>query len=337
LEAHSDTVAVTLTGTAALPFAKRFDLLHHFPLKIRNHEPGSIVHFMQIMGCSQMLWRPVRPAVATVHDLGVLVCEEDRLLFPNRLDRWILDVQLAGLKRMDLLIADSEFTRQSLVELMGIPKERVHVIYPGVQHDHFHPIPDAQVQLARHYVRNGRRHDFDLLYVGSELPRKNLGTVLEALAVLKQNGINARLVKVGGSGGERWRQRFEAAIARWKLDEDVLIIGKVPEQDLPLFYNAADVFVTASLLEGFGLPVVEAMACGLPVICSSAGALPEIAGGAAEFTESDDAHELATVLEAVLRSEVKRISMHECGVARAREFTWFRASDQLMDVYRQLA
>ena len=106
----SSQVTVKILRQIDPPLVNRFSFLHAFPIGVYEHQPGSIVHFMQIMGCSQMLWHPVRPAIASVHDLGVLVCEADKQLF-NKFDRAILDVNIAGLKRMDHYIVHSEFTK----------------------------------------------------------------------------------------------------------------------------------------------------------------------------------------------------------------------------------
>lgn len=333
---YGDNLSVTLTGDVAPPLAGRFSTLRHFPLAVKAHQRGSIVHFMQIMGCAQMLWHPVRPAVATVHDLGVLICDEDQALFSNRLDRWILDVQLAGLKRMDYLIAVSEFTRQQLIEVLRFPADRVHVVYHGIKHDCFRPIADARAQLAARYPLHSKRHTYDLLYVGSELPRKNLITLLEALVQLKRQGILARLVKVGDAGGAKWRERFLADVARLHLDDDVLLIGSVPEDDLPLFYNAVDVFVTTSLLEGFGLPVLEAMACGLPVVCSNAGSLPEITGAAARLVNPRSPVTVAEAIAALLREPAHRNLLREPGLVQAATFSWENATSRLVQIYNKI-
>jgi len=337
LHAHlQDRIPVRVVTPIDPPMTRFFPPLHYFPLGLRGHGPGSIVHFTQIMGCSLMLWRPVRPAVATVHDLGVLVCPEDELLF-NRFDRWLLDVQLAGLRRMDRFVAVSEFTRRSLVESLGIPEERVHVVYSGVRREQFRPVTKSRALLAERHGVPLLADTRDLLYVGNEQPRKNLRVLLSALAKLKAQGHRLRLIKVGGAGGERWRQRFLEDMRALQVDGDVLIVDFVSETDLALFYCAADLYVTPSLLEGFGLPVLEAMACGTPVVCSNAGALPEVVGDAGRMVDPRDPHSLASMIASVLDDSALRRGMIASGMVQAAKFTWENSAEQLVQVYRSIA
>jgi glycosyltransferase involved in cell wall biosynthesis len=287
------------------------------------------------MGCAQMLWRPLRPAIATVHDLGALVCREDQLLF-DRLGRWILDLNLSGLKRMDRLVADSHFTARGLIDVLDVPHSRVRVVHLGVDGGQFHPVPDARGLVTLKYNVPTARNTYNLLYVGNEQPRKNLGVLLEALACLKARGVPFRLIKVGGAGGDRWRAQFLAGARRLGVEDQVLLVGRVPEADLPAFYSAADLYVTSSLLEGFGLPVLEAMACGAPVVCSRAGSLPEIAEDVALFVDPRDPHALAAAIDRVLNDGALRREMGVRGITRARQFPWEKSVDKILQTYREL-
>jgi glycosyltransferase involved in cell wall biosynthesis len=337
LHAHiSQQVPVRLVSTIDPPLTRFLSTLHHFPLGLRGHRPGSVVHFTQIMGCSQMLWHPVRPAVATVHDLGVSVCSEDELLF-NRFDRWVLGVQWAGLRRMDRFIAVSDFTKQSLVASFGIPQERVHVVHSGVKGEQFRPVPRSRALVAERYGVLPMPDVHDLLYVGNEQPRKNLKVLLNALVILKAQGHRLRLIKVGGAGGDRWRKRFLDEIRALKVDADVRIVDSVPEADLALFYSAADLYVTPSLLEGFGLPVLEAMACGTPVVCSRAGSLPEVAGDAAILVEARDAEAFSAAITNVLHDDSLRAELKQRGFERAAIFDWRRTAEETLAVYEELS
>ncbi|MGD8626482.1 MAG: glycosyltransferase family 1 protein [Anaerolineae bacterium] len=316
------------------PFAGRFPLLTHFPRGLKDYRAGSIVHFTQIMGCAQMLWHPLRPAIATVHDLGALVCREDELLF-DRLGRWALDLSLSGLKRMDRLVADSHFTARGLIDVLGVPHSRVRVVHLGVEGDQFHSLPGARGLIAQKYDVPPAKDTYNLLYVGNEQPRKNLGVLLEALARLKARGIPFRLIKVGGAGGDRWRARFLAHASRMGIEDQILLVGRVPEADLPAFYSAADLYVTSSLLEGFGLPVLEAMACAVPVVCSRAGSLPEIAEDVALLVDPRDPHALAAAIDRVLDDDVLRREMGARDVNRARQFPWEKSAENLLQIYRE--
>lgn len=328
-------IDLTLTRTIPPPLSNRFTPLRAFPIGIQAHQARSIAHFMQIVGCSLMLWRPVRPAVATVHDLGVLVCKADEPLF-NGFERWILDRQFEGLRRMDWFVADSHATAKSLVDVLGVKAKQVNIMHLGVDHTHFKPIPEARQRVWERFYPIPDGGMFDLLYVGSELPRKNLGVLLEAVAILRQQDIPVRLIKVGGSGGERWREAFKTQIAKLKLEEVVIIVDKVSEADLPLLYNATDLFVTTSLLEGFGLPALEAMACGTPVICSDAGSLPEIVGDAGILINPQDPNAIANRIREILDDSDKRHDMRERGLEQAAKFTWNHAITDLINLYKTI-
>jgi len=326
-------VSVRLTTSVDPPFAHRFSFLHNLPLGIQGHQPGNIVHFMQIMGCAQMLWHPVHPAVATIHDLGMLVWPEEARMF-NALDRFLLRLSLLGLRRMDAMIAVSEFTRQAVCEQLRIPPDRVYVVYSGTNRQIFRPRPDARQWLEARYDVPDGAHYRNVLYVGSELPRKNLKTLLEALYLLRRNIPYVRLLKVGSPGSERFRAETKTVITELTLNESVFFFDTVPDQDLPYFYSAADIYVCPSFLEGFGFPVLEAMACGTPVVTSNTSSLPEVAGDAALLVDPYEAEAIAAAMRRVLEDPDLAADLRQRGLERARQFTWERTAHQILSVYR---
>jgi glycosyltransferase involved in cell wall biosynthesis len=334
LQRHlADEIDVTVTHVIDPPLANRFPILHNFPVGVDGHQPGSIVHFTQIMGCAQMLWRPVRPAVATVHDLGVLVCKEDDALF-NRSDRRILDLHIAGLKRMDYYAVNSDRTRRGLMEILHVPEERIRFVQLGVDCGHFHPIAQAWSQVAARYGILPMEGVTDLLYVGSELPRKNLGLLLQAMSILKQQSYRVRLLKVGGPGGQRWRQELLADLDRLQLREDVMLVDVVPEDDLPLFYNVADVGVTPTLLEGgFAWLAMEAMACEKPVVATHEALVPAEAQDAALIVESRDPNEMAQAIALCIDEPGRRRAMGQAGRQIIKRYTWEATARSMIEVY----
>jgi len=333
----SESVDVALPQPRFLPLADRLSPLRNLPIGIKEHQAGSIVHFPQIMGCAIMLYRPYHPSVATVHDLGFLeLPEEWEILDP--VARQMLRLSLAGLKRVDMIVADSEFTHQGIIRHLGIPGERVVTIYPGVNHELFRPISNAREVLIGHYPHLTAIASAPwLLYVGSELPRKNMGTLLQTVALVREEIPDIRLIKVGSAGGEHFRRETLRVLSELGLEDHVVIFEGVPEEALPLFYGAADVFVTASKLEGFGLPALEAMACGAPVVCSDAGALAEVAGVAALLVGPDDARGFADAIAAVVDDANLRDRMVRQGLAQRRNFSWEGTVEETGRVYRQLA
>jgi len=333
----SESVAVAIHRPRFLPLVDRLSPLRNLPIGIKDHVPGSIVHFPQIMGCAMMLYRPYHPSVATVHDLGSLELPEEWEV-TDAVARQVLRLSLAGLKRVDMIVADSEFTHQGIIRHLGIPGERVVTIYPGIDHELFRPISNAREVLIGYYSHLAVIASVPwLLYVGSELPRKNVGTLLRAVELVREEIPDIRLIKVGSAGGKSFRRETLRAIGELGLEDHVLIFEGVAEEALPLFYGAADVFVTDSKLEGFGLPVLEAMACGAPVVCSDAGALPEVAGEAGLLVPPDDPRGFADAIASVLNDAHMRDRMIRQGLAQCRSFSWQRTVEETGRVYRGLA
>ncbi len=336
LQAHADQLQVRLTRTVAPPLAQRFGSLHHLPTSIAPHRAGSIAHFQQIMGCAVMLWHAPRPAIATVHDLGGLVWREEWQR-TDALSQALIQLSLHGLRRMDALIAVSEFTRQGIIEHLRMPPERVHTIHVGVDHSLFRPIAHARQQLARPYSALANPDTRYLLYVGTELPRKNIATLLEAVALLRQHHPDVVLLKVGKAGGAAYRQQTLQTVQQLQLEAAVHLFDDVPDEHLPLFYSAADVYVQPSLLEGFGSPVLEALACGTPIVYAQAGSLPEVAATAACSFAPTDAAQAAHHIRQILAQPALQQQLRQQGIARAAGFTWQPTALATLGVYRRVA
>jgi glycosyltransferase involved in cell wall biosynthesis len=326
-------VAVHLTKHINPPLTRRLTFLHYLPIGVQAHKAGSIVHFVEDIGCSQMLWRPLRPAIATSHDLGMLVWRPEAQMH-RLLDRVLIRLSYLGLKRMDAIITVSEFSRQTVIQRLGFPADRVFAIWLGTNHSLFRPIANARRQLATRYgLPDGLDHKY-LLYVGSELPRKNLATIFRMLRLLPPY---VRLLKVGLAGPKRFREYTHKLIAEYDLAERVLFLEQVPEEDLPLLYSAADVYLCASFLEGFGIPVVEAMACGLPVVCSNTSSLPEITGDAAILVPPEDAKAFAEAVQTILGDNSEHERMRIRGLQQASKFSWDCTAEAVTAVYHRVA
>jgi glycosyltransferase involved in cell wall biosynthesis len=288
----------------------------HFP----NHHMGRYGLFLG------------RPYIVTVHDLiryFDLKGWGPYIHRPNLRDRLYLNLDYAGIGRAAAIIAISEATREDIVRYLGYPRERIFVVYHGVDHDLFRPVEERP--LEEPYI----------LFVGSEHPRKNLPTLLEAFKLLKAEGRRFRhlkLVKVGAAGGGEapFRQQTLQALARLGLDGDVLFVEGVPDHQLPAYYAGAEVLVNPSLYEGFGFPPLEAMACGCPVIVSSAGALPEVAGEAALVVDPSDPRALAEAIRQVLTDPSLRRRLVERGLRRAAQFSWERCARETEQVYERV-
>ena len=246
----------------------------------------------------------------------------------NRGNRVYLTVMAsAAVRRADRLLAISEHTRQDLVALLGARPEQVTVTHCGVD-PAFRPLDPGEVAAFR--ARHNLPERF-ILYLGTLEPRKNVLRLLDAYARLRRVAAPP-LVLAGGRG---WgHASIDARVAALGLHDVVTFLGYVPAADLPLCYNAAAVFVYPSLYEGFGLPPLEALACGTPVVASNASSLPEVLGEAALLIDPRDPVTLAEALAVALADETLRARLRAAGLARARQFSWRRMAEATHAAYR---
>ncbi len=257
----------------------------------------------------------------TVHDLSFLRYPDH---FVPKLVRYLSRVVPESVARADRVLADSEATRADLVELLGTPPEKVEVLYSGVD-ARFRPEgePGEQERLRARY---GLDRPY-VLSVGTLQPRKNYVRLIRAFARLSMSGL---MLVIAGARGWLYEEVLEEAT---RHGDRVRILGFVEEEDLPALYRNAVLFVFPSFYEGFGLPVLEAMACGVPVVCSCASSLPEVAGDAALLVDPQDEEGLRGAMGRALEDDSLRREMTARGLARAAAFTWERAARQLFAAF----
>jgi glycosyltransferase involved in cell wall biosynthesis len=266
-----------------------------YPAAIRRRAKGlDLLHCTTFRGPARS---PV-PTVLTVHDLAILRAPE---AFP----RWHRLYGTAGLRRVlraaDAIVAVSEFTRREVVELASVAEERVRVVPNGVD-----PV----------FTLDGPRAEGDyVLAVGTLEPRKNLERAVEAA---REAGVELRVVGARGWGG--------VDVDGW--------VGEIPDSELAALYRGARSVLYPSLYEGFGLPVLEAMACGAPVVTSLDTAMVEIAGDAAVLVDPLD---VSAIAAGILAADARRDELSRAGLERAREFTWQRSADAVVELWRELA
>lgn len=250
-------------------------------------------------------------------------------LFPDR-DRFRLRVErLVG--RSAAVIAISRRTRQDLVELLGVDPARVRVIYPG-RDEAFRPV--AAAEAAAVAGRYGIRGCY-ILYVGSLGRHKNVAALLHAYQRARQEGGLAAKLVIAGS--PRWGDETLAVLKTLRVRDEIVLTGPVPADDLPALYSGADCFVFPSLYEGFGLPVLEAMACGTPVIVSDRGALPEVVGQAAISLDPEEPPALAAAMCRVSADRALRARLAAAGLAQAERFAWSRSAAELLALLHEVA
>jgi glycosyltransferase involved in cell wall biosynthesis len=272
---------------------------------------------------------PVRAGtrtLVTVHDLSFLHLPD--CFQPSLVEYLRANVPLAA-QRADCVIADSESTRRDLIAAFDVPPERTTVIYPAVE-PRFRPIADAraltQVRLRYHLPERF------ILSLGTIQPRKNYIGLIEAFAQLDDADLH--LVIVGGKG---WLyEDVFAAVRERGLENRVLLPGYVDDVELPALYNLATVFALPSLYEGFGIPPLEAMACGTPVVVSDNSSLPEVVGDAGLLVDARDSSALAGALDRLLSDDALRQALSEAGRTRAATHTWRRSAAQLLATYERV-
>ncbi|MBK5281139.1 MAG: glycosyltransferase family 4 protein [Nitrospiraceae bacterium] len=229
-------------------------------------------------------------------------------------------------------ITVSEFSARELVELYGLKREHIRVIPNGVSED-FVPRRDDQT-MEELRKRIGLTAEHYVLFIGGADPRKNHQTFLEAAEMVRKK-LGSRMLVLVGSPIHPFGD-YEKTARRRSLLEKVLCPGRVSTNDLQLLYSSADLFVFPSLYEGFGMPVLEAMACGAPVLTSNSTALAEVAGDAALLADPQDARALGEAMIRVLEDEPLRAALKVKGFARAKQFSWEQAAAKTVELYRQV-
>lgn len=267
------------------------------------------------------------PTLVTVHDLSFVHYPHT---FPERLVAYLNQVVPWSVQRATHVLADSVATQQDLVTLWQVPPEKVSVLYCGVD-ARFRPATAAEKTAVR--ARYGLGERPYLLSVGTVQPRKNYDLLLQAFAQISPH-IPHNFYIVGGKG---WLyDDLLASVDRLGLTDRVQFLGFIDDQDLPALYGAASLFLFASLYEGFGIPLLEAMACGAPVISSNASSLPEVTGEAAVLLPPRDPDAWAAGIRALLNDPTALAERRQAGLQQAQTFTWSQAAQQLMALYDRL-
>ncbi|MCG8463090.1 MAG: glycosyltransferase family 4 protein [Holophagales bacterium] len=273
------------------------------------------------------LWVPCK-AVVTIHDIIHLIYPE---YLPNRFAFLYAERMIRrGLQRGDRIITVSHNTRSALRDHFGVEGRRIEVVYNGIE-SIFRQALGSEVRNRR--LKNLGIEPGYLLFVGNPKPHKNLDNVVKAYArALELQTFDAPLVCVGDRSGteDRIRQRAE----QLGIGDRLVLLGHVAEEALPAIYQGASLFLYPTLYEGFGLPVVEAMASGVPVITSNTSALKEIAAGYAHLVNPLDVEGIANAIVQCLGDEPYATSLGRAGQRRSRDFDWRRTAERTLEIYR---
>lgn len=278
------------------------------------------------------LFPPAR-TVVTIHDLIPLLLP---LYRGSLLVRLYTRLVSAGARRADVVLADSECSKRDIIRHLGIPAERVHAVYLAAD-ARFRPVREAE-RLDAVRAKYGLPSKF-LLYLGGFDQRKNVRVLVDAFAALPElHRLGYRLVLAGvplGKDSDLFPDPQRRARATGLPNDVVRFTGWVAEEDKPALYSSATAFLFPSLYEGFGLPPLEAMACGAPVITSNASSLPEIVGDAGVQVDPAMPSAWAEAIHAVATDDSRRAEMSARGIVQAAKFSWTKAAQETLAAYRQ--
>lgn len=298
---------------------QKFDLVH-----VIDHSDGHFAYW-----CSNNNI----PVVVTCHDLINLYQPENieqQAKFPLISNKfWQYAVR--GLNNANKIIAVSDNTVKDVVNLLNIESKKTTTIHNAVENI-FKSLSQSEIKALRQKY-NLSSQTFCLLHVGSNHPRKNVLSILKALTLLKKKSLNIHFLKAGGEFTELEKQY----LIENELTNFVTYVGKPDKLTLMQIYNVADVLVSPSLFEGFGITILEAMACGTPVITSNSSSLPEVAGEAAILIDPLDVERIATSVNLLIKNTSLRQSLIDRGFDRAKMFSWEQTAEAVAQIYETLA
>ncbi len=266
-----------------------------------------------------------KPSIVTIFDLSFIYYPE---LFPALRRFYLTTMTRIACSLATKIITISESSKADLIRLFHVDEEKVSVIYPGLS-DRFNRVSDEEIEAFR--AKKGLPKKF-ILHVGTLQPRKNLPLLIDAFH--QANLSDTELVFAGGKGW--FYEEIFSTVKELGLESKIHFPGYVSDEELPLWYAAADLLVFPSKYEGFGMPIVEAMGCGTPVIASNASAMPEAIGDAGLLFDPQNSAELAKSISSLLENDVQMAKMREAGFLQAKKFSWEVAGEQTAAVYVDL-
>lgn len=300
----------------------------HIPM---NHQ--QLYHLTHAGLATSLYLSRANHVVITVHDIIHYIFRHDNNLstYQNIYARLADTLALKALRRASAIIAISEYTKSTLVDYLNLDPAKIHVVHRSVNLDRFHPMEVAPDFWQRHALDPSCRY---ILHLSSDEYRKNVPTLIRAFAQAAQDYPDLRLLKIGRSQYAANRQRLVQLVSELGLEDRVIFIDYVTDEDLPRFYNISEIFILPSLYEGFGLPVLEAMACGCPVICSNRPPLStEIVADAGVLVEPSSENELPYAVCQFLQNDQIREAFSQKGLKKATEFSSVIEARKTKEVY----
>ena len=297
-----------------------------YPLIVRkNIKKNNIKHVTSQNIAFLLNMIKLENSIVTCYDLIPWVYDNNR--------SFIWKSNIRGLKEADRIITISEFSKNEIIKYLKFPAEKIEIVHPAVNHERYNMIKDRRSILDK---TNVSKDDNIVLYVGSEEPRQNVDKLIRAFAKLKEKLPNIKLIKIGNPNSNKFRENSLKLVNILNLQNDVIFVDYVCEEDLPKWYNAADLLVYPCAYAGFGLPPLEAMACGTPVITSNTTSLPEVVGDAGIMVNPDDVQELAIKMLEVLTDNGLSDELAKKGLKRAKLFNWDESARKTLQIYEEI-
>jgi len=271
------------------------------------------------------------PMVMTIH--GVEIYKHPEFFRPRAL-RGLKSLYKRGIARAQKIICVSAHVRDVISERFDVPADRFHVVYHGINPTYQrHDPEEARSIVAEKFAIR----DPYILFVGKLVAQKNIGRLLEAYHRFRRQGNEHVKLVLAGRTYAGLNSEFESTLARLKMGDEVVQLGHVNNYDLPPLYSGALMFAFPTRYEGFGIPILEAMACGVPVLTSTTSCVPEVAGDGAMLVDPDDVEQIVDGMNRICGDTELQEDLRRRGIARAAEFNWQRAARETIDVYRQVA
>lgn len=275
--------------------------------------------------------------IVTLHD--VIADHHPELIFPNARSKFFWKAkQYAAIRQADVIATVSEYSKREIIEYFKLDESDLRIISEAAR-----PVFSVlnsngrmAVELERHQINPSERF---LLYVGGISPHKNLAALIAAFAEIAAGDDHLKLVLVGDYKDDPFFSAYpglKMQVDELGLQDRVIFTGFIPDEELAYLYNAATLVVLPSFEEGFGLPAIEAMACGTPVAASNCGSLPEVLGDAGRFFDPHDRNDIARVINQVLADEAELDQMKEKGLARSSQFMWKKAAEDTLEIFDEL-
>ena len=314
--------------TKIVLFGKEYFLINLFlaityPLRLKKNK----YHLVFNPSAVSTFFKFSIPNIVTAFDLTPILFPETHTSKTYFVYKFFLP---RTLKNADKIIAISQNTKDDLIKHFNIPEEKIRVIYLAANKS-YKLLPNEEINKIK--IKYNLNYSF-ILYVGTLEPRKNIVRLIEAFYKARnENSINHKLVFTGRKG---WKyENIFNKIKELNLEKDIIFTGYVSDEDLPALYNTADLFVYPSIYEGFGLPPLEAMACGTPVITSNVSSLPEVVGNAGIMVNPYNVNELADKITEVLTNEELKKELSQKGLERAKLFSWEKCAKETMEVFEE--